>query len=92
MMLMLLLCLNYVSIFHLHNLPEIFTDYFLSNKDIHNYKTRNAALLHKNSIGEITINTHLLTKEQMCGIIFHCNTKKLDLFLYLKRHCIDIVY
>ena len=47
MMLMLLLCLNYVSIFHLHNLPEIFTDYFLSNKDIHNYKTRNAALLHK---------------------------------------------
>ena len=33
--------------FHLHNLPEIFTDYFLSNKDIHNYNTRNAAVLHK---------------------------------------------
>ena len=33
--------------FHLHNLPEIFNDYFLSNKDIHNYNTSNAALLHK---------------------------------------------
>ena len=72
--------------FHLHNLPEIFTDYFLSNKDIHNHNTRNAALLHKNSIGQIIINTHLLTKEQICGIIFHCNTKKLDLFLYLRQH------
>ena len=33
--------------FHLRNLPEIFNDYFLSNKDIHNYNTRNAALLRK---------------------------------------------
>ena len=33
--------------FHLHNLPEIFTDYFVTNKDIHNYNRRNAALLHK---------------------------------------------
>ena len=33
--------------FHLHNLSEIFTDYFVTNKDIHNYNTRNAALLHK---------------------------------------------
>jgi hypothetical protein len=33
--------------FHLQNLPEIFNNYFLSNKDIHNYNTRNASLLHK---------------------------------------------
>jgi hypothetical protein len=33
--------------FHLQNLPEIFNKYFLSNKDIHNYNTRNASLLHK---------------------------------------------
>ena len=31
----------------MHNLPEIFSDYFLSNKDIHNYNTRDTALLHK---------------------------------------------
>ena len=34
--------------FNFQNLPEIFTDYFLTNKDIHNYKTRNASMLHKN--------------------------------------------
>ena len=33
--------------FHMHNLPEIFTEYFVTNKDIHNYNTRNASLLHK---------------------------------------------
>ena len=33
--------------FHLQNLPEFFTDYFMSNKDFHNYNTRNASLLHK---------------------------------------------
>jgi hypothetical protein len=33
--------------FHLQNLPKIFNNYFLSNKDIHNYNTRNASLLHK---------------------------------------------
>ncbi len=33
--------------FHMHNLPEIFNEYFVTNKDIHNYNTRNASLLHK---------------------------------------------
>ena len=33
--------------FHIRNLPEIFTEYFVTNKDIHNYNTRNASLLHK---------------------------------------------
>ena len=33
--------------FHLQNLPEIFDKYFLTNKEIHNYNTRNASLLHK---------------------------------------------
>ena len=70
--------------FHLHNLPEIFNDYFLSNTDIITQEMQ--LCFTKNSIGQIIINTHLLTKEQMCGIIFHCNTKKLDLFLHLKRH------
>ena len=32
---------------HLNNLPDIFTDYFMTNHDIHNYNTRNAYLLHK---------------------------------------------
>ena len=34
--------------FNLQNLPDIFTDYFLMKKDIHNYSTRNASMLHKN--------------------------------------------
>ena len=34
--------------FNLQNLPEIFTNYFLTNKDVHNYNTRNALMLHKN--------------------------------------------
>ena len=33
--------------FHLNNRPDIFTDYFMTNHDIHNYNTRNASLLHK---------------------------------------------
>ena len=33
--------------FHLQNLPEIFTNYFLTNKEIHNYNTRNSSSLHK---------------------------------------------
>ena len=34
--------------FNLQNLPEILEKYFLSNKEIHKYNTRNASLLHKN--------------------------------------------
>ena len=48
--------------FHLHNLPEIFTDYFLSNKDIHNYNTRNAALLHK-KFNRTNYNKHTLANK-----------------------------
>jgi hypothetical protein len=33
--------------FHLQNLPEIFTNYFMTNKEIHNYNTRNSSSLHK---------------------------------------------
>ena len=36
--------------FYLQNLPEFFTDYFMSNKDFHNYNTRNASLLDKKFI------------------------------------------
>ena len=32
---------------HLQNLPETFSNYFLSNKEIHNYNTRNSSSLHK---------------------------------------------
>ena len=35
--------------FHLQNLPEIFNKYFLTNKEIHNYNTRNASLLQNTS-------------------------------------------
>jgi hypothetical protein len=35
--------------FHLKNLPELFTNYFLTNKEIHNHNTRNSSLLHKKS-------------------------------------------
>ena len=35
--------------FHLHNLPELFINYFLTNKQIHNHNTRNSSLLHKRS-------------------------------------------
>ena len=33
--------------FHLQNLPETFTNYFSTNKELHNYNTRNSSLLHK---------------------------------------------
>ena len=33
--------------FHLQNLPELFTNYFFTNKEIHNHNTRNFSLLHK---------------------------------------------
>ena len=36
-----------IRYFHLQNLPEIFTNYFLANKEIHNYNTRNSSSLHK---------------------------------------------
>jgi hypothetical protein len=34
---------------HLQNLPELFTSYFFTNKEIHNHNTRNSSLLHKKS-------------------------------------------
>ena len=49
--------------FHLHNLPEIFTDYFVTNKDIHNYNTRNAALLHK-KFNRTNYNKHTLANKR----------------------------
>ena len=33
--------------FYLQNLPEIFDNYFLSNKEIHNHNTRNSLQLYK---------------------------------------------
>ncbi len=32
---------------HLENLPEIFNNYFITNKDIHEYNSRGASQLHK---------------------------------------------
>ena len=36
-----------IRYFHLQNWPEIFTYYFLANKENHNYNTRNSSSLHK---------------------------------------------
>ena len=48
--------------FHLHNLPEIFTNYFMTNKDIHNYNKRNAFLLHK-KYNRTNYNKHTLANK-----------------------------
>ena len=48
--------------FHLHNLPEIFTNYFMTNKDIHNYNTRNASSLHK-KYNRTNYNKHTLANK-----------------------------
>ena len=48
--------------FHLNNLPEIFTNYFITNKDIHNYNTRNASLLHK-KYNRTNYNKHTLANK-----------------------------
>ena len=48
--------------FHLHNLSEIFKDYFVVNKDIHNYNTRNAFLLHK-KCNRTNYNKHTLSNK-----------------------------
>ena len=42
-----LTCLFMFRYFHLQNLPEIFTNYFLTNREIHKYNTRNSSSLHK---------------------------------------------
>ena len=36
-----------IRYFHLQNLPEIFPNCFLANKEIHNYITRSTSSLHK---------------------------------------------
>ena len=36
-----------IRYFYLQNLPEIFDNYFLSNKEIHNHNTRDSLRLHK---------------------------------------------
>jgi hypothetical protein len=36
-----------IRYFYLQNLPIIFEKYFMSNREIHNYNTRNSSLLHK---------------------------------------------
>ena len=71
--------------FHLQNLPEFFTDYFMSNKDFHNYNTRNASLLHKKFNRTNYKNRTFSNKGLIYGIIFLYNTNKFDLFLYSKR-------
>ena len=48
----------------MHNLPEIFSDYFLSNKDIHNYNTRDTALLHK-KFNRTNNNKHTLANKEI---------------------------
>ena len=32
---------------HLKNLPELYTNYFITNKEIHNHNIRHSSLLHK---------------------------------------------
>ena len=56
---------NFLSLFmfryfHLQNLPEIFNKYFLTNKEIHNYNTRNASLLYTKVVPEQIIKKHTL--------------------------------
>jgi glucan phosphorylase len=48
--------------FHLHNLPELFINYFLTNKQIHNHNTRNYSLLHKRS-NRTNYTKHTLAKK-----------------------------
>lgn len=36
--------------YHLKNLPEVFTNYFVTNNQIHHHNTRNASKLHKSYI------------------------------------------
>ena len=33
--------------FYLRNLPELFTNYFITNKEIDSHNTRNSSLLHR---------------------------------------------
>jgi hypothetical protein len=39
----------YTQDFYLQNLTEIFRKHFMSNREIHNYNTRNSSLLHRTS-------------------------------------------
>ena len=74
--------------FHLQNLPQFFTDYFMSNdfhmisimitQETHHYSKRHL-------IEQIIKIVHSLTKGLIYGIIFLYNTNKFDLFLYSKR-------
>jgi hypothetical protein len=48
--------------FHLKNLPELFTNYFLTNKEIHNHQQRNSSLLLKKS-NKTNYTTHTLSNK-----------------------------
>ena len=52
-----------VRYFYLQNLPEIFENYFVSNKEIHNYNTRSSSLLHKIS-NKTNYRAHTLCKQR----------------------------
>ena len=66
-----------IRYFYIQNLPEIFEN--MSNREIHNYNTRNSSLQHKTSNRTNYIeNTFLLIKELKFGTIFPNNTKNLD--------------
>ena len=49
--------------FHLQNLPEIFTNYFLTNKEIHNYNTRNSSSLRYKKCYRTNYTKHTLANK-----------------------------
>ena len=51
-----------IRYFYLQNLPEIFEKYFMSNREIHNYNTRNSSLLHK-TINRTNYRKHTLANK-----------------------------
>ena len=79
--------------FNLQNLPEIFTNYFLTNKDVHNYNTRNALVLHKNcNRTNYKKRGHLLLRELIYGTIFLCIRNKLGHIPYSRQQLESISF
>ena len=73
-----LTCQFMFQYFSFRNLPQIFTDYFLTNKNTHN--------ITQEIVTEQTIESgHLLIKELIYGTIFLCIRDKLGHVPYSKQ-------
>ena len=78
---------------YLENLPEVFSNYFSRNDEIHHYNTRTSSQLHK-SYKRTNYAKHIPipTKELISGTIWILLIKTLNLMILSKRKLTSTYY